>query len=60
MSNIAISLLSLLVGAVLTWRMKHRYLKEVYMLTFLSSSMITKHKQVQSYLSALSKGRSND
>jgi cation transporter-like permease len=60
MISIAISLLGLAVGAVLIWKMKQRYLQEVYMLTFLSESMIARHKQVQSYLSSLSKGILND
>jgi type III secretory pathway component EscU len=58
--GIAVSLLGLAVGTVLIWRMKHRYLQEVYMLTFLSDSMIAKHKQVQSFLAAISKGTPND
>jgi type III secretory pathway component EscU len=58
--GIAVSLLGLAIGTVLIWRMKHRYLQEVYMLTFLSDSMIAKHKQVQSFLAAISKGTPND
>jgi cation transporter-like permease len=60
MISIAISLLGLVVGIVLVWRMNHRYLQEVYMLTFLSDSMIARHKQVQSYIAAISKGSSKD
>jgi hypothetical protein len=34
--EVAISLIGLLVGSLFIWRMRQRYLQEVYMLSFLS------------------------
>jgi hypothetical protein len=44
--GVIINFIGLLGGCVLIWRMKQRYLQEVYMLSFLSESMIARNKQI--------------
>ena len=48
-------LLSFLLGFWLILRMKERYFKEIFMITFLSNDMITKNKRVESFLESIAK-----
>lgn len=47
--------LGAVIGLLIIGAMKKQYLTEVYMLTFLNDTMITKNKRVESYLESLSK-----
>ena len=37
---------SIVIGLIVLYRMKRKYLKEVYMLTLLNETMITKNKRI--------------
>jgi hypothetical protein len=47
--------ISCLIGFLLILRMKVRYFKEVFMITFLNNEMITKNKRVESFLELIAK-----
>ena len=46
---------SFLLGFWLILRMKERYFKEVFMITFLSNDMVAKNKRVESFLESVAK-----
>ena len=46
---------SCILGFWLILRMKERYFKEVFMITFLSNDMVAKNKRVESFLESVAK-----
>ena len=54
---ISVAVISAVVGLWLIYGMKKKYLKEVYMLTFLNEAMIMKNKRIESYLDSLIKSK---
>ena len=49
---------SCILGFWLILRMKERYFKEVFMITFLSNDMVAKNKRVESFLESVAKNES--
>ena len=50
---------SCILGFWLILRMKERYFKEVFMITFLSNDMVAKNKRVESFLESIAKNVSS-
>jgi hypothetical protein len=48
-------LLGLCTSILIVWRMRERFLMEVYMLSLLSESMIAENKRIESYIDHLEK-----
>ena len=53
-------LLSFEVGIAVICLMKRQYFREVYMITFLNTDMITKNKRVESYLQSLARSAASN
>lgn len=55
--SIIMAIICGIVGFFIIYEMKKKYLREVYMLTFLNEAMIIKNKRIESYLDALLKNK---
>ena len=58
MISVAWGVFTFLLGFWLILRMKERYFKEVFMITFLSNDMVAKNKRVESFLESVAKNES--